>query len=143
MSMAGYNSASRSYVAVADSDGVMRDLSPWVERIGPLGRAVLGLDTTGLNDAAGRTTAGSEATQEFTIAGRWDDASGIGPDAVLAGIVGHAVNVQYGPTGNAPGQRRIAGRFVCLSYRVVSKAGEPVRFEATFRQDGAVALGVW
>ena len=184
MSMAGYNSASRSYVAVADADGVMRDLSPWVERIGPLGRAVLGLDTTGLNDAAGRTTAGSEATQEFTIAGRWDDASGIGPDAVLAGIVGHAVNVQYGPvtvqtsgdlptirplvegqpstefplqtvsvpsnvnsyygpTGNAPGQRRIAGRFVCLSYRVVSKAGEPVRFEATFRQDGAVALGVW
>ena len=141
--MAGYNSASRSYVAVADSDGVMRDLSPWVERIGPLGRAVLGLDTTGLNDAAGRTTAGSEATQEFTIAGRWDDASGIGPDAVLAGIVGHAVNVQYGPTGNAPGQRRIAGWFVCLSYRVVSKAGEPVRFEATFRQDGAVALGVW
>ena len=143
MSMAGYNSASRSYVAVADADGVMRDLSPWVERIGPLGRAVLGLDTTGLNDAAGRTTAGSEATQEFTIAGRWDDASGIGPDAVLAGIVGHAVNLQYGPTGNAPGQRRIAGRFVCLSYRVVSKAGEPVRFEATFRQDGAVALGLW
>ena len=101
------------------------------------------MDTTGLNDAAGRTTAGSEATQEFTIAGRWDDASGIGPDAVLAGIVGHAVNVQYGPTGNAPGQRRIAGRFVCLSYRVASKAGEPMRFEATFRQDGAVALGVW
>ncbi len=143
MSMAGYNSASRSYVAVADADGAMRDLSPWVERIGPLGRAVLGLDATGVNDAAGRTTAGPEAAQEFSIAGRWDDAPGIGPDAVLAGIVGLAVGVQYGPTGNAPGQRRIAGRFVCLSYRVASKAGEPVRFEATFRQDGAVALGVW
>ncbi len=112
--MAGYNSASRSYVAVADADGVMRDLSPWVERIGPLGRAVLGLDTTGLNDAAGRTTAGSEATQEFTIAGRWDDASGIGPDAVLA-----ASWVMASTCSTAPrGMRRVnaaspAGSCVC------------------------------
>ena len=141
--MAGYASAGRSYVAIADADGVMRDLSAWVERAGPLGRAVAGLDATGLNDAAAKTVAGRETAQEFSIAGRWDAAPGIGPDAALAGIVGHVVSVDYGPVGNATGQRRISGKFVCLSYRVLSKAGEPVRFEAVFRQDGAVTLGVW
>ena len=36
--MTAYSSAGRSYLAVADAGGVMRDLSPWVERVGPLGR---------------------------------------------------------------------------------------------------------
>ena len=141
--MTGYASAGRSYVAVADSEGVMRDLSPWVERVGPLGRALAGRDVTGVNDGAARTAAGPAAAQEFTLSGRWDDAPVIGPDAVLSGIVGRSVAVEYGPVGNAPGQRRVSGRFVCLSYRISSKAGEPVRFEAAFRQDGPVELGVW
>ena len=51
--------------------------------------------------------------------------------------------VQYGPTGNAPGQRRLAGRFVYLSYQISSRSGHPVRFEARFRQDGPVTLEVW
>ena len=139
----GYVSTSRSYIAVADADGVLRDLSPWVERIGPLGRAVSAVDVTGVNDAAARTAAGPEPAQEFVIAGRWDDTPAIGPDATLSGIVGRTAAVQYGPAGNAPGQRRISGRFRCLSYQVSSRAGEPVRFEAVFRQDGAVTLGVW
>ena len=37
----------------------------------------------------------------------------------------------------------MAGKFVCLSYRITGKAGEPVRFEAHFRQDGPAAPGVW
>ncbi len=143
MTMTGYASASRSYVAVADANDVMRDLSPWVERIGPLGRELSALDATGINDTAGRTAAGREVAQEFALSGRWDDTPGIGPDAALSGIVGRAVTVHYGPAGNAPGQRRVAGKFVCLSYRITSKAGEPVRFEARFRQDGPAALGVW
>lgn len=139
----GYASASRSYIAVADAAGVLRDLSPWVERIGLLGRAVSAVDVTGVNDAAARTAAGPEPAQEFVITGRWDDTPTIGPDATLSGIVGRTTAVQYGPAGSAPGQRRISGQFLCLSYRVSSKAGEPVRFEAAFRQDGAVTLGVW
>lgn len=141
--MTGYASAGRSYVAVADADGVMRDLSPWVERVGPLGRELSGRDVTGVNDTAARTAAGPEAAQEFTLAGWWDDTPAIGPDAVLSDIVGRSVRADYGPVGNGPGMRRVSGRFVCLSYRISSRAGEPVRFEARFRQDGATELGVW
>ena len=141
--MTGYASTGRSYVAVADADGMMRDLSPWVERVGPLGRELSGRDVTGVNDAAARTAAGPEAAQEFTLSGRWDDTPGIGPDAVLSGIVGRSVQVDYGPVGNGPGMRRVSGRFLCLSYRISSRAGEPVRFEARFRQDGPAELDTW
>ena len=141
--MTGYASTGRSYVAVADAGGTLRDLSPWVERAGPLGLEFAGRDVTGVNDTAARTVAGPPAAQEFTVSGRWDDAPDIGPDAVLSGVVGRSVAVEYGPVGNAPGQRRVSGAFVCLSYRISSRAGEPVRFEATFRQDGPVELGVW
>ncbi len=141
--MTGYASTGRSYVAVADADGVMRDLSPWVERVGPLGRELSGRDVTGVNDTTARTAAGPEAAQEFTLAGRWDDTPAIGPDAALSGIVGRSVQVDYGPVGNGAGTRRVSGRFVCLSYRITSRAGEPVRFEARFRQDGPAELGTW
>ena len=141
--MTGYASAGRSYFAVADAAGTLRDLSPWVERVGPLGLALAGLDATGVNDAAARTVAGPAAAQEFTLSGRWDDTPTISPDAVLSGIVGRTVSVEYGPAGNAKGQRRVSGSFVCLSYRISSKAGDTVRFEATFRQNGPVTLGAW
>ena len=141
--MAGYSSAGRSYVALEDAGGVMRDLSPWVERVGPLGRELGARNAAGVNDGAPRTAAGPEIAQEFTLSGRWDDTPVIGPDAVLSGIVGWAVAVEYGPAGNGPGQRRVSGRFVCLSYRISSAAGEPVRFEARFRQDGPATLGTW
>ena len=141
--MTGYSSTGRSHVAVKDTGGVMRDLSPWVERVGPLGRELGSRDAAGVNDTAPRTAPGSELAQEFTLSGRWDDAPAIGPDAVLSGIVGRTVAVDYGPAGNGPGQRRVSGRFVCLSYRISSVAGEPVRFEARFRQDGPASLGTW
>lgn len=141
--MTGYASTGRSYLAVEDAGGVMRDLSPWVERVGPLGRELGARDAAGVNDGAPRTAAGSEMAQEFTLSGRWDDAPVIGPDAVLSGVVGRTVAVEYGPAGNGRGQRRVSGRFVCLSYRISSAAGEPVRFEARFRQDGPATLGTW
>ena len=141
--MTGYSSAGRSHVAVEDAGGTMRDLSPWVERVGPLGRELGARDASGVNDGAPRTAAGSEVAQEFTLSGRWDDTPVIGPDAVLSGIVGRTVAVEYGPAGNGAGQRRVSGRFVCLSYRISSAAGEPVRFEARFRQDGPASLGTW
>ena len=143
MSMTGYSSAGRSHVAVADAAGTLRDLSPWVERVGPLGPAFAGRDVSGVNDTSARTAAGSAVAQEFTLAGRWDDTPGIGPDAVLAGVVGKSVAIRYGPVGSARGQRRVSGTFVCLSYRISSRAGEPVRFEAGFRQDGPVTLDTW
>ncbi len=141
--MTGYSSSGRSYVALADASGTLRDLSPWVEHVGPLGRMFAGRDIAGVNDTAARTLAGPASSQEFTLSGRWDDTPDIGPDAVLSGVVGLSVAVEYGPAGRAPGQRRVSGTFVCLSYRIRSRAGEPVRFDATFRQNGPVELGVW
>ena len=141
--MTGYASAGRSHVAVSDSSGIMRDLSPWVERIGPVGRELSARDVTGVNDGAARTASGIETAQEFAVSGRWDDTPGIGPDAILPGVVGMSVRVEYGPAGNGPGRRRVSGRFVCLSYRISSAAGETVRFEARFRQDGPVQMGAW
>ena len=141
--MIGYSSAGRSHVAVEDAGGTMRDLSPWVERVGPLGRELGARDAAGVNDGAPRTAAGAELAQEFMLSGRWDDTPAVGPDAVLSGIVGRTVAVDYGPAGNGPGQRKVSGRFVCLSYRISSAAGEPVRFEARFRQDGSASLGTW
>ena len=130
-------------MAVEDAGGVMRDLSPWVERVGPLGQELTARDAAGVNDGNPRTAAGAEVAQEFTLSGRWDDTPGIGPDAVLAGIVGRTIAVEYGPAGNGPGRRRVSGRFVCLSYRISSAAGEPVRFQARLRQDGPATLGAW
>ena len=143
MSVTGYASAGRSHVAVEDAGGVMRDLSPWVERIGPLGQELTARDAAGVNDGNPRTAAGAEVAQEFTLSGRWDDTPVIGPDAVLAGIVGRTVAVEYGPAGSGPGRRRVSARFVCLSYRISSAAGESVRFEARFRQDGPAELRTW
>ena len=51
--------------------------------------------------------------------------------------------VEIEPLGRAPGQRKISGEFLCLSYQVMGRVDGPVRFIARFRQTGPVTLGVW
>lgn len=140
--------AGSSYIEIDDSGGTARDLSAWVEEVEPLGRQVSAVDVTALNDTSRQVTAGVEPVQEFTLRGLFDDTPVTGPDAVLAGIVGTVVTVAYGPAGNAAGQRKISGRFLCLAYQVGGRAEEgrnpgPVRFNARFRQSGPVTLGTW
>lgn len=140
--------AGRSYIEVNDVNGVARNLSPCVEAVEPLGLLVAALDVTGLNDNSRQLAAGLEPAQEFTLRGLFDDTPVTGPDAVLAGIVGHVVTVSYGPSGNGPGQRRITGEFLCLSYQVSGSVADGsrvglVRFTARFQQSGPVTLGVW
>jgi hypothetical protein len=62
---------------------------------------------------------------------------------VFSGIVGKAGTVSYDPVGSSSGQRKITGEFLCLSYRIVSKVGDQVRFEARFKQDDAITLTTW
>lgn len=140
--------AGRSYIEVNDVNGVARNLSHCVEAVEPLGLLVAALDVTGLNDNSRQLAAGLEPVQEFTLRGLFDDTPVTGPDAVLAGIVGHVVTVSYGPAGNGPGQRRITGEFLCLSYQVSGSVSDGsqiglVRFTARFQQSGPVTLGVW
>jgi hypothetical protein len=57
--------------------------------------------------------------------------------------VGQIGTVSYGPAGNSSGQRKITGEFLCLSYRIISKVNNQVRFEAWFKPDGAVSVTSW
>ena len=140
--------AGRSYIEITDVNGVARNLSACVEAVGPLGLLVAALDVTGLNDDARQLVAGLEPVQEFTLQGLFDDTPVTGPDAVLAGIVGQVVTVSYGPAGRGTGQRRVTGRFLCLSYQVSGSVADGsrvglVRFTARFQQSGPVTLDVW
>jgi len=135
--------AGSSYLEIDDAGGTPRNLSAYIEEMEPLGKAVSALDVTGLNDAAQRVIAGAELAQEFTLRGVFDNTATSGPDAVLAGVVGKTGTVSYGPAGNGLGQRKITGEFLCLSYQVISRAGQQVRFTARFRQDGAVSITTW
>ena len=141
--MAKYPVAGNSYIEVDDSGGTPRNLSAYIDEIGPLGQEVSLLDVTGLNDTAQRVIPGVEPGQELVLRGAFDDTSTNGVDAVLSGIVGKTVTVSYGPAGSSSGQRKITGEFLCLSYRVISKLGDQVRFEARFKQDNAITLTTW
>ena len=141
--MAKYPMAGHSYIEVDDAGGTPRDLSAWVVEIEPLGRRVGYVEVTGLGEAAQRVQGGVEPGQEFALYGLFDDTPTLGPDAVLAGIVGLVGTVSYGPAGRSAGQRRISGEFLCLSYQAMGRVDGPVRFVARFRQSGAVGLGVW
>ncbi len=140
--------AGRSYIEIDDVDGVLRNLSPYVEEVEPLGPQVAVLDVTGLNDPSRKVIAGLEPVQQFTLRGLYDDTPVTGPDAVLAGVVGKVVTVSYGPAGNGAGQRKVTGRFLCVSYQVGGKLEDGkrvgmVRFVALFQQSGPVTLTEW
>jgi hypothetical protein len=141
--MAKYLAAGNSYIEVGDVGGIPRNLSAYIDEMGPLGQEVSFLDVTGLNDTAQRVISGVETGQELVLRGVFDDTATAGPDAVLPGIVGKTVAVSYGPAGNSSGQRKVTGEFLCLSYRVISKVGDEVRFEARFKQDDAITLTTW
>jgi hypothetical protein len=141
--MAKYLVAGNSYIEVDDSGGTPRNMSAYIDEIGPLGQEASFLDVTGLKDTTQRVIPGVELGQELVVHGAFDDTATTGPDVVLSGIVGRTVTVSYGPAGNSSGQRKITGEFLCLSYRVISKVGDQVRFEARFKQDGTIILTTW
>lgn len=83
--MAKYPVAGNSYIEVDDSGGTPRDLSVYIQEIGPLGEEASFLDVTGLNDTAQRVISGVGTGQELVLRGAFDDTATTGPDAVLAG----------------------------------------------------------
>ena len=141
--MAKYQASGNSYIEIDDSQGVPRDLSPFLEEVESPGREVSFLDVTGLADTAQRVIPGVEVGQELVLRGLFDDTAATGPDAALSGIVGEIGTVSYGPAGRKAGQRKITGEFLCLSYRITSRVNHQVRFEARFRQDNAISITTW
>ena len=67
--MAKYPVAGNSYIEVDDSGGTPRNLSAYVEEVGPLGQEGSFLDVTGLNDTAQRVISGVGPGQELVMRG--------------------------------------------------------------------------
>ncbi len=141
--MTKFQASGNSYIEVDDSQGVPRDLTPFLEEVESPGREVSFLDVTGLADTAQRVIAGVEVGRELVLRGAFDDALTTGPDAVLSPIVGRIGTLSYGPAGRQAGRRKITGEFLCLAYRITSRVGQQVSFEARFRQDNAISITTW
>ena len=124
---------------IADTSGVMRDLSAYTTEVRGLpGERALN-DVTALGDSGTRFNPGAESTR-FTLSGIFDDAPVLGADAVLGGLRYHDVPTpfEYAPSGLAGGKVRYAGECWVKSYELLSRAGEPVSWQATFQVEGVV-----
>ena len=90
----------RSRFRIADTDGVMRDLSAYITEVSglPGGRTLN--EVTALGDTGARFKPGAEAVQ-FTLRGLFDDTPYAGADAVLGALRCHtaATAFEYAPAG--------------------------------------------
>jgi hypothetical protein len=129
--------------AIEDSGGTERNLENYIDTIDAMGKEGSTLDVSNFGDSAERFIAGIQLSQEFTIAGHYDDTATSGPDVVLAAIAGGTAGTfTYEPAGTSSGRRRITGTAFCTSYKIVAAVKERVSYEAVFKTDGAVTLAV-
>ncbi len=122
---------------IADSDGVMRDLSVSVTEVRGLPGERSMNDVTALGDAGGRFKPGTEAVR-FTLRGLFDDAVAHGADAALGGLRYHEAPTlfEYAPAGLAAGSVRYAGKCWVTAYEIRSRSGEPVSWKAVLQVEG-------
>lgn len=125
---------------IADTGGAMRDLSAYITEVRGLpGERTLN-DATALGDSEARFKPAGEQV-EFTLRGIFDDTPVVGADAVLGALRYHnsATRFQYAPSGFADGKARYTGECWVKSYELLSRAGEPVSWQAAFQVEGAVS----
>ena len=124
---------------IADTDGVMHDLSAYITEVRGLpGERTLN-EVTALGDSGGRFKSGGEATA-FTLRGLFDDTPEAGADAVLGTLRYHSepTAFEYAPAGFMADKARYAGNCWVKSYELLSRAGEPVSWSATLQVEGTV-----
>ena len=124
---------------ITDTSGVMRDLSAYITEVRGLpGERALN-KATALGDSGARFTPGGEAVS-FTLRGLFDDTSVTGADAVLGGLRLHSTPTafEYAPAGFAAGKARYTGDCWVKSYELLSRAGEPVSWQATLQVEGSI-----
>ena len=125
---------------IADTDGTVRDLSAYITEVRGLpGDRALN-DVTALGDSGARFKPGSEQVA-FTLHGIFDDTPAVGADAVLGALRYHdsATSFEYAPAGFAAGNVSYTGNCWVKSYELLSRAGEPVSWQATLQVEGAVS----
>jgi len=125
-------------IEVDDSGGTLRDITAHVTDIDTIGKEQRDIDDTTFSDTAESVIAGIEASQEFSIGGWMDDAVTTGSDTVLSGIVGSIGTVKV--TGKS-GVRSFQSEMLCKSYKLGVSINDFIRFNATFKQDGAMTVG--
>ena len=127
----------RSRFRIADTDGVMRDLSAYITEVSglPGGRTLN--EVTALGDTGARFKPGADVVQ-FTLRGLFDDTPDAGADVVLGALRYHAAptRFEYAPAGLAVGSVRYTGDCWVRSYELLSRSGEIVSWRATLQVEG-------
>lgn len=132
------------YLAVEDSAGVvLRDLSTYIDNADFDRQVDMSESTTvGLED---KTFLPGLAGAGLECAGKFDDTAVSGPNVVLGGNIAAKARVgfEFGPLGNAAGKPKFSGECYVERYRVSAPLEGVVKFSATLRVDGPVAVGVF
>ena len=134
-----FTDGQRSRFRIADTGGVMRDLSAYITEVSGLpGERTLN-EVTALGDMGARFKPGAEAVQ-FTLRGLFDDTPDAGADAVLGALRYHtaATAFEYAPAGLAVDSVRYAGDCWVRSYELLSRSGEIVSWRATLQVEGVI-----
>ena len=100
-----FTDGQRSRFRIADSGGVMRDLSAYITEVSGLpGERTLN-EVTALGDTGARFKPGAESTV-FTLSGLFDDTAVTGADSVLGALRYHTdpTRFEYAPSGFTVGQ---------------------------------------
>lgn len=125
---------------IADTGGVTRDLSGYITEIHGLPGARALNEVTALGDSGARFETGAEAVV-FTLRGLFDDTTDTGADTVLGALRYHTASTafEYAPSGFDPGKAHYTGDCWVKSYELLSRAGEPLSWQATLQVEGAVS----
>ena len=130
----------RSRFRIADTGGIMRDLSAYITEVNGLPGERALYDVTALGDSGARFKPGADAAK-FTLRGLFDDTAGSGSDAVLGALRYHTApaRFEYAPAGLTAGSVKYTGKCWVKSYELLSRAGEPVSWEATLQVEGTTS----
>ena len=135
----------RSRFRIADSGGVMRDLSAYITEVSGLpGERTLN-EVTALGDYRRALQARRGVSAVFTLSGLFDDTAVTGADSVAGRTeIPHRPHTafEYAPSGFTVGKRALHRKVLGEVLRTTqSQPGEPVSWKATLQVEGVRSTG--
>lgn len=134
------SSGREAYLALDNAQGVITDIRDYTDHVG-LDEEIEDLDVTTLGDKDAERIPGF-INGELPVEGPVDFAAGASHEIFGTFIGAEGTNskrtYQYGPIGNATGERRYSGESACMSYSITITPDEPISYTATLRADGAI-----
>ena len=127
----------KTYVAVDDSGGTLRDITNHVTRV-RWGRTAEMLDSHGVADASKESALGLKDGDSIVIEGLWDNTAVTGFVAVLGDSLGNTRTIELGPNSNTSGQERITAETIVEGKEESHGRGELVAYTLTLRVTGTV-----